>query len=112
MTLYPYRELTITSKVQECCGWEFAAKLGQFGYRFQHRELFQFLHEQRWKDHVALLVRQAQNHQDHPKSIRHKHLLGSLNDKSKIREGIHVGYIYSMGAGMYCTVLSGHGIGK
>ena len=32
MTLYPYRELTITSKVQECCGREFAAKLGEFGY--------------------------------------------------------------------------------
>ena len=32
MTLYPYRELTITSKVQECCGWEFAAKLGEFHY--------------------------------------------------------------------------------
>ena len=32
MTLYPYRELTITSKVQECCGWEFAAKLGEFDY--------------------------------------------------------------------------------
>ena len=30
MTLYPYRELTITSKVQECFGWEFAAKLGEF----------------------------------------------------------------------------------
>ena len=30
MTLYPYRELTITSKVQECCGREFAAKLGEF----------------------------------------------------------------------------------
>ena len=32
MTLYPYRELIITSKVQECCAWEFAAKLGEFGY--------------------------------------------------------------------------------
>ena len=32
MTLYPYRELTITSKVQECCGREFAAKLGEFDY--------------------------------------------------------------------------------
>ena len=30
MTLY--RELTITSKVQECCGQEFAAKLGEFDY--------------------------------------------------------------------------------
>ena len=29
---YPYRELTITSKVQECCGREFAAKLGEFDY--------------------------------------------------------------------------------
>ena len=29
MMLYPHRELTITSKVQECCGWEFAAKLGE-----------------------------------------------------------------------------------
>ena len=32
--LYPYRELTITSKVQECCGWEFAAKLGEPDYSF------------------------------------------------------------------------------
>ena len=32
MTLYPYLELPITSKVQECCGWEFAAKLGEFSY--------------------------------------------------------------------------------
>ena len=32
MTLYPDRELTITSKVQEFCGWEFAAKLGEFDY--------------------------------------------------------------------------------
>ena len=32
MTLYPYRELTITSKVQDCCGREFAAKLGEFDY--------------------------------------------------------------------------------
>ena len=32
MTLYPYRELTITSKVQECCGRELAAKLGEFDY--------------------------------------------------------------------------------
>ena len=32
MTLYPYGELTITSKVQECCGPEFAAKLGEFDY--------------------------------------------------------------------------------
>ena len=32
MTLYPYSELTITSKVQECCGQEFAAKLGEFDY--------------------------------------------------------------------------------
>ena len=31
-TLYPYRKLTITSKVQECCWWEFAAKLGEFDY--------------------------------------------------------------------------------
>ena len=30
--LYPYRELTITSKVQEFCGREFAAKLGAFDY--------------------------------------------------------------------------------
>ena len=30
--LYPYRALTITSKVQECCGREFAAKLGEFDY--------------------------------------------------------------------------------
>ena len=30
--LYPYRELTITSKVQECCGREFAAELGEFDY--------------------------------------------------------------------------------
>ena len=29
MTLYPYQDLTITSKVQECCGREFAAKLGE-----------------------------------------------------------------------------------
>ena len=28
--LYPYRDLTITSKVQECCKREFAAKLGEF----------------------------------------------------------------------------------
>ena len=28
VTLYPYRELTITIKVQECFGREFAAKLG------------------------------------------------------------------------------------
>ena len=33
MTLYPYRELTITSKVQECYEREFAAKLGEFDYR-------------------------------------------------------------------------------
>ena len=32
VTLYPYRELTITSKVQECCGREIAAKLGEFDY--------------------------------------------------------------------------------
>ena len=32
VTLYPYRELTITSKVQECHGREFAAKLGEFDY--------------------------------------------------------------------------------
>ena len=32
MTLYPNRELTITSKVQECCGREFAATLGEFDY--------------------------------------------------------------------------------
>ena len=32
MTLYPHRELTITSKVQECCGWEFAGGLGEFDY--------------------------------------------------------------------------------
>ena len=32
VTLYPYREPTITSKVQECCGREFAAKLGEFDY--------------------------------------------------------------------------------
>ena len=32
MTLYPYRELTTTSKVQECCGRESAAKLGEFDY--------------------------------------------------------------------------------
>ena len=32
MTFYPYRELAITSKVQECCGLEFAAKLGEFDY--------------------------------------------------------------------------------
>ena len=30
--LYPHREITITSKVQECCGREFAAKLGEFDY--------------------------------------------------------------------------------
>ena len=34
VTLYPYRELTITSKVQECCGQEFAAKLGEFDYSY------------------------------------------------------------------------------
>ena len=33
MTLYPYQELTITSKVHECCEWEFAAKLGESDYR-------------------------------------------------------------------------------
>ena len=32
MTIYPYRELTITSKVQERCGRKFAAKLGEFEY--------------------------------------------------------------------------------
>ena len=32
MTLNPYQELTITSKVQECCGREFAAKLGEFDF--------------------------------------------------------------------------------
>ena len=32
MTLYLDRELTITSKVQECCGREFAAKLSEFAY--------------------------------------------------------------------------------
>ena len=32
MTLYPYRELAITSKVQECCGWEVAAELVNFKY--------------------------------------------------------------------------------
>ena len=32
--LYLYRELTITSKVQECCGWEFAAKQGEFDYSY------------------------------------------------------------------------------
>ena len=30
--IYPDRELTNTSKVQECCGQEFAAKLGEFDY--------------------------------------------------------------------------------
>ena len=30
--LYPYRELAITSKLHECCGREFAAKLDEFGY--------------------------------------------------------------------------------
>ena len=30
--LYPYRDLTITSKVQECCGREFAGKLGECDY--------------------------------------------------------------------------------
>ena len=32
VTLYPYQGLTITSKVQECCGREFAAKLREFKY--------------------------------------------------------------------------------
>ena len=32
VTLHPYRELTVASKVQECCGWEFAAKLGESDY--------------------------------------------------------------------------------
>ena len=36
MKLYPCRELTTTSKVQECCGLEFAAKLGEFDYRRVH----------------------------------------------------------------------------
>ena len=30
--IYPYRELTNHKQVQECCGWEFAAKLGEFDY--------------------------------------------------------------------------------
>ena len=32
--LYPYRELTITSKVQEYSGREFVAKLGEFDYSY------------------------------------------------------------------------------
>ena len=32
VTLYPCRELNITSKVQECCGQEFVAKLGENDY--------------------------------------------------------------------------------
>ena len=39
MTLYPYRELTITSKVQECCGQEFAAKLAEFDYSLRYAVL-------------------------------------------------------------------------
>ena len=30
--LCPYRELTITSEVQEFCGRKFPAKLGEFNY--------------------------------------------------------------------------------
>ena len=43
MTLYPHRELTITSKVQECCGREFAAKLGEFDYSDERNSKLQCL---------------------------------------------------------------------
>ena len=42
MTLYPYRELTITSRVQECCGLEFAAKLAEFDYSVEFCSFSEF----------------------------------------------------------------------
>ena len=46
--LYPCRELTITSKVQECCGREFGAKLGEFDYRIWKQVLFLDIETLRW----------------------------------------------------------------
>ena len=48
VTLYPYRELNITSKVQECFGREFAAKLCEFDYSLDR---FLVL-----KDHMKILI--------------------------------------------------------
>ena len=35
----PHKSLPNTSKVQECCGWEFAAKLGEFDYSIPRHSL-------------------------------------------------------------------------
>ena len=45
--IYPYRELPITRKVQECYGREFAAKLGEFDYRVNslQRPIYTSIHE-------------------------------------------------------------------